>query len=108
MGWVARERRHTMTAMVTMGKLTPRSRPARRMPSALHPWWCTQGCQRRPVADAEDERRVPRQRWKRAHLEARSLFDDSLLRSRRHAVLVDRGGGGVRHGGNELVGFGVG
>ena len=43
------------------------------------------------------------------HLEARSLFDDLLLRSRRHAVLGDRGGGcggGVRHfGGGGSVGF---
>ena len=43
------------------------------------------------------EGRVPRQRWMGAHLEARSLLDDRLLRSRRHAVLSDRGGGGVRH-----------
>ena len=44
-----------------------------------------------------------------AHLEARSLFDDCLLRSRRHAVLGDRGGGGVGHfkgwTGDELVVF---
>ena len=40
---------------------------------------------------------MPRQRWMGAHLEARSLLDDRLLRSRRHAVLSDRGGGGVRH-----------
>ena len=43
------------------------------------------------------------------HLEARSLFDDLLLRSRRHAVLGDRGGGGVGHfermDGVGLVGF---
>ena len=31
-----------------------------------------------------------------AHLEAGGLFD-LFLRSRRHAVLVDRGGGGFRH-----------
>ena len=37
-------------------------------------------------------------------LEAGGLFD-LLLRSRRHAVFSDRGGGGVRHyGGNELGG----
>ncbi len=52
---------------------------------------------------------MPRQRWKRTDLEARSLFDDSLLRSRRHAILSDGGGGGVRHfevlDGDGLVGF---
>ena len=42
-----------------------------------------------------------------SYLEARDLFD-LFLRSRRHAVLVDRGGRGVRHWGNELVSFGVG
>ncbi len=38
------------------------------------------------------------------YLEAGGLFN-LLLRSRRHAVLGNRGGGGVRHWG-ELVDFG--
>lgn len=46
------------------------------------------------------------------YLEARSLLDDRLLRSRRHAVLSNRGGGGVRHfegmDGGGLVGFSCG
>ena len=44
----------------------------------------------------ESEERVPRQNGREAHLEA-NLFDDSRLLHRRHAVLGDRGGGGVRH-----------
>ena len=55
----------------------------------------------RRVCHVRDERR--------GYLEAGSLLDDGLLRSRRHAVLGDRGGGGgggVRHfGGGGLVGF---
>ena len=53
-------------------------------------------------------RRVPRQSSAYAYFEAGGLFD-RLLRSRRHAVLGERGGGGVRHfegvDGGGLVGF---
>ena len=45
---------------------------------------------------------VPRQSTMYAYFEAGGLFD-LLLRSRRHAVFGDRGGGGVGHWGNELV-----
>lgn len=53
----------------------------------------------------ESQARVPRQKAGETRLEARSLFDDSLLRSRRHAVLGDWGGGGVRHFGGDGQGM---
>ena len=56
------------------------------------------GGKRRKVSDV-----VPRQRCWCAYFEAGDFFN---LRSRRHAVFGDRGGGGVRHWGNELVNFG--
>ena len=43
------------------------------------------------------EGHAPRQKTKKMDLEARSLLDDRVLHSRRHAVLGDRGGGGVGH-----------